>query len=533
MTRRVPLFITLTLSLTACGDDAPDDTLMEAAPESLLQEVGKDPDVCDGECDVFETTLDPSFVVTDPKILERFELRRVLDQLASFSGSSTGADEIWKQWWSSQRIRSGGDPAHHPFCDDNGSQINGFDITCPRQESLLEFEPIESHAPVALFNRFDLAPMDGAHCGEYRIVYALGADKRAQEIQTESEFDEVRNGRNFLIFEGVLPNPDPDCGLAACLPVAEFWQGLSTESDVGVQADLLEQFYFDGICDLKPVVTPEHYGFQCRDGGGYGGECGQIRTNQFIEREWNLREFTLEEGCGERGCELIVQQTTVAQNPHVSLWDSTHPDHGSFSSDLVNQMSLQMPVPDGVNHISAGTDGKFDAGESVATFGGFNFNLYDADSTFEATIAGALLGSPSTITEFDIEDRMTTQSCGGCHELSNSVSLGNSQGGTSVVWPNSGGFVHVDENSNLSPALLNEFLPFRQLVMTKFLDATCGVECFGEKADLDIIKVVEESDAKTGEELVFFELTTFADAEKAKAEREGLPPDTLSGARVH
>ena len=27
--------------------------------------------------------------------------------------------------------------------------------------------------PVALFNRFDLAPEDGAHCGEYRIVYAM------------------------------------------------------------------------------------------------------------------------------------------------------------------------------------------------------------------------------------------------------------------------------------------------------------------------------------------------------------------------
>ncbi len=76
--------------------------------------------------------------------------------------------------------------------------------------------------------------------------------------------------------------------------MAEFWQGLSTESDVGVQADLFEQFYFDGSCDLKPVVTPEHDGFQCSDGGGYGGECGQIRTNQFIEREWNLREFTLD-----------------------------------------------------------------------------------------------------------------------------------------------------------------------------------------------------------------------------------------------
>ncbi len=38
--------------------------------------------------------------------------------------------------------------------------------------ALLDPDSPDGMHPVGLFNRFDLAPADGANCGEYRIVYA-------------------------------------------------------------------------------------------------------------------------------------------------------------------------------------------------------------------------------------------------------------------------------------------------------------------------------------------------------------------------
>lgn len=500
---------------------------VEAPLESMALQVGNELEVCDGQCNPIPTDLFRSFVVTDVPVLDRFPLRRVLDQLVGASGAANTSNDLWAQWWSSQRVRTGADPGHHPFCDDNGATINGFPISCPRDESLLEREPIESHVPVGLFNRFDLAPMDGAHCGEYRIVYALGA-REAFPVQQASPSPLVRSGRNFIIFEGVLPNPSPECGLAGCLPVAEFWQNLTDESDVNVRADLLEQFYFDGICDMKPVVLPEHYGLDCKDGGGYGGECGQIRTNQFIERPWNLREFTLERDCTLPGCELEVNQTTVAQNPHVDLWDSTDPLHPAFKSDMLAQMTKQMPAFDGVNFISAGTSSQFDAGESFSQPGSITVNDYDADPAFEIDIFNNLLGLPSTVTEFDIEERMTSQSCGGCHSLSDNDPLGHTQGFPDVVWPITapGGFVHIDEFSNLSPGLLNHFLPHRQQVMFDFLATTCGNDCF-PAAGLVLEKEVVASEVEGDDGDVKFELVPVDQA------REQDPTETLSGSRVH
>jgi len=277
-------------------------------------------------------------------------------------------------------------------------------------------------------------------------------------------------------------------------------------------------------------LLPQHYGLDCKDGGGYGGACGQIRTNQFIEREWNLREFTLRNDFTAPGGELIVQQTTVAVNPHISLWDSTDPLHPAFSADFIAQMNRLMPLPDGVNFISMGTSPRFDAGESVAEPSALLANRYDADPTFEGVINGALLPVPSTVTEFDIERRATTQGCGGCHEISNPEFLGHTGGASPLNWPDSLRFVHIDEASVLSPALNTEFLPHRQQVMFDFLTVSCGNDCFPDLG-LRMAKVIEESDPRTGESVVRFELMT--EDEFARIEHTQLPFDTLGGSLVH
>lgn len=489
---------------------------LDSSAAEAARALGAEPEVCDVECRSEPTDIFSSFVVTDPDILARFPLRRVLDQLAAMSGTVNTADDIWKQWWLSQRDRTGGDPANWPFCDDNGATINGFPIECPRGESDIASTPIESHGPVALFNRFDLMPLDGAHCGEYRIVYAMNSPGTVGGI----------GGRNFVIFEGVLPNPTPECGPAACLEVAQFWQALSSEPDVSLRADALEEFYFKGICDYEPVVKPEHYGLDCRGGDGYGNGCGQIRTNQFVDRPWNLREFTLRRDFTNPGGELIVQQTTVKQNPHFSLFDSTHPMFGSFEPDFLGQMPVMLPVPDGVPQIAGATNGKFDAGESISQSGPGD-NDYLPDATFDGSIAAELaaLGMPFTVDATDVAERATSQSCGGCHELSNFDDLGTTNGfGPTTTWPPSLGFVHVDEFSNLSPALLGTFLPHRQQVMTAFLDATCGIDCLPPGK-----RLVKEEAAAADD--VSFDVKT-----NREIRNEGIvvdPSETLGGSKVH
>jgi hypothetical protein len=72
----------------------------------------------------------------------------------------------------------------------------------------------------------------------------------------------------------------------------------------------------------------------------------------------------------------------------------------------------------------------------------------------------------STLTVDNILDRATTQTCGGCHQLSNNARLG---GG--LVWPPSRGFVHIDEQSALSAALTTTFIPHRLRVLEAFITA--------------------------------------------------------------
>lgn len=523
-----PIVLSLGL-LAACNTaETVDSNLGEASDQAALLTVGAEDEVCDGICDPITIDHDKSLIVTDPEILERFRLRKVLDKLASDVGSSAGPDDIWRQWWSSQRLRTGADPAHHPFCDDNGGTINGFPIECPRAESDLEHDLLDAHTPVALVNRFDLAPMDGAHCGEYRIVYA----KDGQTVPAEpSQF----GGRNFLIFEGVLPNPNPECELAGCLPVAEFWQNLTTEPDVGTRADLLERFYFEGVCGFEEVVRPEHYGLECRGEEGYGGACGQIRTNQFMQGPWNLREYQL----GFDNGELLVNQVTVKANPHVDLFTGADP---SFNADYSSNISTLLPNPDGINFLFLSTDPSFDAGESPADPSGpFPENRYltSAGSGLEVDTQNelnALYGTPP-ITVAELDERATTQSCGGCHQISNGAGLGTSvSGGSPLTWPGSLGFVHIDEFSNLSPALTDPgmFLDHREQVLFDYLDVACGNDCFGEATGSFLIKPVDnQSDPEDGTPLVTFELVTLD--EFVALEREGLIPefDTLSGHKTH
>ena len=117
-------------------------------------------------------------------------------------------DLLWAQWWDTQNPVPGlGLGAN---CDDQldaqgDPALNGFPIQCPRNEggevNVDPFTPDTPsfYEPLALVNRFDLAPTDGANCGEARVVFA-----RHSGASNDRE-------RNLVIFEAVLPNPNPGC----------------------------------------------------------------------------------------------------------------------------------------------------------------------------------------------------------------------------------------------------------------------------------------------------------------------------------
>jgi len=286
------------------------------------------------------------------------------------------------------------------------------------------------------------------------------------------------NGRSFIIFEGMLPNPNPSCGVEMCRPIVKFWEDLATldpNTAAGQQAlgDNLEQFYFKGIPGFEPVVHARHYGQA--GGAGYNHSGGQIRTNMFVDFvNWQLREFHLVNDCSTGSCGLRIDPVTVKTNPFAEMFDSDNPGSSpkasafrgafptethSLSNDVVTQISMNVD-----DEYNAGQSGSQDPGENYE----FQFNLAVQPNAFSAAINSQLL-SPAImrpdLSAADITRRATTQSCAGCHQLSNGAHLG---GNTNPVWPNSLGFVHVDEKSNLSPALWCSFLPARKSTLDAF-----------------------------------------------------------------
>jgi hypothetical protein len=148
------------------------------------------------------TTIDVrrSLAVTEQTILSRFSLQRVLTQLAAQSSvPGLTATALFQQWWDTQNPGPGTYPGAH--CDDTvtpplGSTINGYPYLCRNgaEGTQASCDPFAvgspcAYTPIGLFNRYDQAPENGAHCGEYRIVYA-------KESGIASTAD-----RNLLIFE--------------------------------------------------------------------------------------------------------------------------------------------------------------------------------------------------------------------------------------------------------------------------------------------------------------------------------------------
>lgn len=405
--------------------------------------------------------LDPdrSLVVHDAATLAGadFSLERTLEQIAKTSGgASTPAVDLLQSLLDGFRLSRASQPGGRVVPIDvrpGESALRAADLLDPRHADFME--------PVALFNRFDLMPETAAHCGEHRIVYAK---------------TNTSGGRFFLIFEAALPNPGS--GVAGCQGVADFWASLSDSASFPTpasRAGALEEFFYEGLPGLGPVVSHQNYGIP----------FGQVRSNHFINRvTWQLREWR---ASFERAGQATFAPDTDKQTPLAELYDSSFvPPVGSplrvpagafgvhraaFQSDfLTNQVPLlAAPELAGgaaneaqlVNGFATAFPGQFDEFQSNAQ-GSSDIPARLAQSGFVEDVEGVV---PPGVNATQLLNRAGSQTCGGCHQFSNSQDIGTTRGGATVRWPSSLGFVHVSESGALSPALQDFFLPDRLQIL--------------------------------------------------------------------
>jgi hypothetical protein len=409
-------------------------------------------------------TVDPrmSLIVTDNAIVSNFPLQQVMNQLVAQSGvAGLTPLALFQNWWATAAL---------PNC---APAFNGFPYQCPRAEgNQSAVNPFinpgvnpDEYVPLALVNRFDLAPLNGSDCGEYRIVYG----KRSGITNP--------GNRNLVIFEAVLPNPTPALGLDGCKPVAKFWADLTNTPNVATRTNLLRDFYFLGLPGFMPVIHIDNYGNRAGPPA-----TGQVRTNQFMQPPWTLREFKVRLSlCSGVPCALNFRPVTVQTNPGGTLFNpaSAHPQAPNFQNVAFPPEVPSLAIND-INLFNMAVANNFNSGQSNSQ-GPENDYLFQFGinpSPFRANIQTELnlIGSP--LTPRDVVARALALSCAGCHQFSNNVNLG---GG--LIWPPSLGFVHVAEQTDpgpfgprfrISPALVNVFLPHRKAVIETYLNSSCG-----------------------------------------------------------
>ncbi|MFO0759828.1 MAG: hypothetical protein U0359_25305 [Byssovorax sp.] len=424
-----------------------------------------------------------ALIVTDPAVLAHFPLEKVLKQLLDLSAPSALTPlELLQRLFDTENTDAGGAFPDVTHCDTMGNKAfaNGPPEGCPRAEGALAHsgglltpgDP-DAFVPIALVNRFDLTPTNLQTCGEHRIVYAK------QSGRTDP------NDRVFLIFEGVLPSPSSG-DLFACYPVAKQWASLEKETDPDVVGQKLEAIYFTGLPGMKPVIDPQNFGQLSSEDNPYGATRGQVRLSQRMQAPWEMRELHFKAAFGAQDMPHF-EPATVKNNPMVSLFGAADAAPAAqFQSAFVLEDVLPLGVSSTVAGIRMTTHNMFNAGES-----GLEGPAGPAYLT-EAHASGAALltaidkqlialepGLPACdpgdpLTSDAILARATTQTCAGCHAPS--AFLGPARKiGCGLVWPDSLGGAHIDENGKLSPALTDVFLPRRASVLSTYLRA-CDIK---------------------------------------------------------
>jgi hypothetical protein len=329
--------------------------------------------------------------------------------------------------------------------------LNGFPIDCNRAEAQ-HVNDMNNFFATAFVNRFDLAPANGAHCGQQRMIFANNS-----------------RGRTFMILEAQIPNPQPDLGIEGCRPLAQFWMDQNNEPDAKVRGQRLAQAFLQG--GVKGLTE---FGF----GPFYTAEnltvgSGQIRTNQFDSKPWTLREFKL----ALDGDSLSVIPFPTSESPNGQLWNETNPLPQGEACRQNFLGALNGVLTDDRSLMSFIVDGPCKDGESREDTSENYARELAKSPGFRSQLEEKLLSVGSKLSPEDIANRARfSGSCIGCHNEASGSSLGNG-----VFAPFSTDFPQVLEFSQAcgngeagscfvtSNGLNTVFLPGRLAVLSNFL----------------------------------------------------------------
>jgi len=421
--------------------------------------------VCDPPAGV--TFVERTMLETNVQALGRVSLASVFDALATNGGHAGDAVNLYQQIFDSYTTVDQGQLPNAIHCGDEitggDTTLNGYHIDCPRSEAS-HVNDMNAFFATAFVNRLDLAPLNGAHCGQQRMIFA------------NTNGGGIGFGRTFMILEAQIPNPSPQLGIDGCRPLAQFWVDQSAIDDPVERGQRLEQaFLFGGAPGLEnfpPFYTAENLTVG----------SGQIRTNQFDQGPWTLREFKLAiDATGN----MSAVPFPVAESPFGPLWDETDPHpqgdgcRQNFLSALdgviTDDRSLMSFV---VDPACKNAESRNDGGEDYAGFLRSSPNFQDA-------IQAKLDSLGSKLTPFDIANRARfSGSCIGCHQEAENSSLGNGVFGTPfsdfpqvLEFTGQCGDKASDSCFVTSPGLQTVFLPGRLQALAKLVPVVpnpCG-----------------------------------------------------------
>lgn len=411
-------------------------------------------------CDDIVGMKRPSVIETSLDAMQFLTLRSAFDAMAINDGFGTDGETIYKQIIDSYASAGEARMPDAVHCGDETTDgvptLNGYPIDCDRAERF-QFDNLDLWQATAFVNRFDLAPESGAHCGQQRMVFSSNAQNRM-----------------FFILEAQIPNPQPDLGLEGCAPLAEFWaQQVEIEDPISRGVRL-----FNAFLNGDPDLQAQGFGPFVR-ASNYTVGTGQIRTNNFDDGIWTLREFKLATDSGEvKGIPF-----PVAEAPHGPLWnDNVSLPNGelcreafleSLQGVLVDEPSaMTFVVPQECKDAESRNSFEQDYGSQLAQGSGLLIDQIDA------------IANNFGLSAFDIANRASfSGSCIGCHNEQVGRELGNG-----VTAPFSLDFVHVNEFTETCPdgntcfqtsnGLKNTFLPHRLDVLSRVarvgMPPSCG-----------------------------------------------------------
>ncbi|MEY2936947.1 MAG: hypothetical protein RL033_7696, partial [Pseudomonadota bacterium] len=225
-----------------------------------------------------------------------------------------------------------------------------------------------------------------------------------------------------------------------------------------------------GVGPFAPFMNSEHL----------GPDGGQVRTNNFNDFTWTLREFHF-----QSAPEVIPLPQPVSESPNGELWNDALPlaQGPACRQSFLEAVAAGALAGDNLSAMTFPVAQACKDAESPNDFfrQDYQSHLLQGSGAFIQQLDAAVAGTG--LTALDVANRARfAGSCMGCHQEASSSDLG---GG--LFAPVQSDFVHVSEQvledcgdgtacRGLSNALRDEFIPHRLAVQARLLESAsmCG-----------------------------------------------------------